>query len=142
MGAFVDDKLVSIITIHVYKFDDEYIKQLNLPVNNEKLFLRLTKRVEYKEFKETRLAEFLATFAWKTIVDIVKPQCIFICLSGEHKKLNFYYTSFGFTYYEKKFIFILNHLLSNKKYCTIFIRNGKIHLTKEIKFITRLMIYL
>lgn len=101
LGAFYEGKLVSILSTYVYNYDDEIVKRWDLPIINEKLVFRFTKRAELPEFKGTRLAEFIAAYAWKAFVDVAKPQCLCLSLLEEHKKLSLYYTSFGFKFHKE-----------------------------------------
>jgi ubiquinone/menaquinone biosynthesis C-methylase UbiE/predicted GNAT family N-acyltransferase len=97
LGAYYEGKLVSAICAYVYFPEDAICEQWKLPPT-ENIIVHFARRVEMPEFRGTHLAELLAAAIWKSVYEVLHPDYMMISLYDEHKKLSFYYTTFGFDF--------------------------------------------
>jgi len=97
LGAYYNGQLVSAICAYIYFPLDEICNQWQLTVP-QNMVGHFARRVELPEFRGCRLAEFLAAIIWKSIHEVIHPDFLMITLFDTHKKLSFYYSTFGFDF--------------------------------------------
>ncbi|MFW6101908.1 MAG: methyltransferase domain-containing protein [Bacteroidota bacterium] len=121
LGAFYNQKLVSVISAFIYKPDERVSSSYSLPQFSNYVF-QLSRRAELEEVRGSRLAELIATSLWKSIYETLEPDYSFITLLESHKVLEKYYGRFGYKYHfriekndEKEYIY-LQHPDQMKKY--------------------------
>ena len=112
LGAFYNQRLVSVISAFIYKPEENITSTLSLPQFSNYIF-QLSRRAELEEVRGSRLAELMATSLWKSVYETLEPDYSFITLLESHKVLEKYYGRFGYKYYseieeegEKEYIYI------------------------------------
>ena len=112
LGAFYNQRLVSVISAFIYKPEENITSTLSLPQFSNYIF-QLSRRAELEEVRGSRLAELMATSLWKSVYETLEPDYSFITLLESHKMLEKYYGRFGYKYYseieeegEKEYIYI------------------------------------
>ncbi len=125
LGCFNDEKLISIITTYLYHNDDKIINELGLP-SATGWIANFSRRAQLPEYENTRLAQFLASVISKSVYDLIQPEYSFIALGEEHRKLGFYYSTFGYKFSHevetpqgRRFVFILTNENKGSSYTKI-----------------------
>lgn len=121
LGAFYNQKLISVISAFIYKPEENITSTYSLPPFSNYIF-QLSRRAELEEVRGSRLAELMATSLWKSIYETLEPDYSFITLLESHKVLEKYYGRFGYKYYsqsekdgEKEYVY-LQHPDQMKEY--------------------------
>jgi len=112
LGAFCNQRLVSVISAFIYKPDEDITSTCSLPQFSNYVF-QLSRRAELEEVRGSRLAELMATSLWKSVYETLEPDYSFITLLESHKVLEKYYGRFGYKYYgqiekegEKEYVYL------------------------------------
>ncbi|MBS3777253.1 MAG: class I SAM-dependent methyltransferase [Bacteroidales bacterium] len=113
LGAFYNQRLVSVISAFIYKPEEEITSIYPLPPFSNYIF-QLSRRAELEKVRGSRLAELMATSLWKSVYETLEPDYSFITLLEDHKALEKYYGRFGYKYHnqiidedgEKEYIYI------------------------------------
>jgi len=100
LGAFYNERLVSVISAFIYKPEEEITSIYPLPSFSNYIF-QLSRRAELEEVRGSRLAELMATSLWKSIYETLEPDYSFITLLEGHKALEKYYGRFGYKYHDQ-----------------------------------------
>ena len=99
LGAFHNGKLVSSLSAFIHPPQNAIFKDLNLPPAKRRI-VQFSRRVELAEYRGARLAEFIASIAWKTIFETIHPEYFIVELNNKHNRLRLYYKTFGFSFYK------------------------------------------
>lgn len=99
LGAFHNGKLVSSLSAYIFPPQSPVFKNLTLPPAKRRI-VQFSRRVELAEYRGARLAEFIASIAWRTIYETIHPEYFVVELSNEHNRLRLYYKTFGFSFYK------------------------------------------
>lgn len=99
LGAFHNNQLVSALSAYIFPPNSEIFKDFNLPKASKRI-VQFSRRVELPEYRGSRLAEFLASIAWKKVFETIHPEYFVVGLSNTHSRLRVYYKTFGFSSYQ------------------------------------------
>ncbi|EAY29511.1 class I SAM-dependent methyltransferase [Microscilla marina] len=99
LGAFHNNKLVSSLSAYIFPPQGKIFEEFELPAAKRRI-VQFSRRVELPEYRGSRLAEFLASIAWKKIFETIHPEYFVVGLSDTHSRLRLYYKTFGFSSYK------------------------------------------